>query len=108
MKKFVMLALLVSTPAFADFDAEFANFQKDFDRLNAMTVKKEKQKPKTVVVKKAAEKELENNAPVEHEVDPQSPDRLGHQLENSEMRKKVAALYDKPDIKVYSYVLQAE
>lgn len=108
MKKFIMIALLVSTPALADFDSDFASFQKDFDRLNSMVVSKKKPKPKTVMVKLEAEREMDNNTTDEHEVDPTSPDRLGHQLENTAMREKVAALYEKPNIKVYSYVLQAE
>lgn len=106
MKKLIMIALMVSTPVLAgDFDSEFAAFQKDFDRLNSMVVVKKQRKPKTVVVQR---NEIDNETPDEHEVDPTSPDRLGHQLENPAMREKVAALYEKPNIKVYSYVLQAE
>lgn len=107
MKKFIMIALLVSTPALADFDSDFVSFQKDFDRLNNMVVKK-KTKTKTVMVKTADDRSLFDSTQDEHEVDPTSPDRLGHQLENNAMREKIAALYEKPDIKVYSYVLQAE
>lgn len=105
MKKFIVIVLLVSTPALADFDSDFASFQKDFDRLNTMVVSKKKQKPKTIMVQRG---EIDNAMPDEHEVDPTSPDRIGHQLENNAMREKVVALYEKPNIKVYSYVLQAE
>lgn len=120
----VIAAMLTSLPAYADFDKDFASFEKDFARLDAMFAKKKKKQPEQVVVAKAGGAEqalrLMDKDIVEppksggarlreqNEVDPKSSERLGHQLDNPEMREKVAKLYQKPDIKVYSYVLQAE
>lgn len=110
MKKLLILAMLVSAPAFADFDSDFAAFEKDFDRLNSMTSVK-KQKPKPVVAKQEVDSEDSDVRDMElskHEVDPTSPDRLGHQLEDERMKSRVIGLYNRPNMKVYSYVLQAE
>lgn len=120
MKAVLLVALAVAaSPVYADFDKDFASFEKDFARLDSMFAKKKKKPPEQIVVAKAsgAEQALKMMdresvaAPrlrEQNEVDPKDPERLGHQLDNPEMREKVAALYQKPGIKVYSYVLQAE
>lgn len=117
----VLVAMLAASSAYADFDKEFASFDKDFARLDAMFAKK--RPPKQVVVAKAsgAEQALKmmdkdiveptsTRAQLreQNEVDPKSPDRVGYQIEDPVMREKVTKLYQKPDIRVYSYVLQAE
>lgn len=102
LKVAALLLVLVGGSARADFDSDFASFEKDFDRLNQMSVRKHK--PKQVSQRVApAEDDLD-----EHEVDPSDPERLGYSLEDPVMREKVSRLYDKKGIRVYSYVLGAE
>lgn len=110
MKLLFVMCLVISGPALADFDSDFAQFDRDFARLNQVAmVKKVNKRPVSRAVD--IQPEYVDNEKIEisqHEVDPTSPDRLGHQLDDPAMRDKVTNLYNKPGIKVYSYVLQAE
>lgn len=126
MKGLIFLALLSSSAAYADFDSEFAAFQKDFDRLSTMTISRPAARPKVVAMVeqpsvKPAIQTVDVPDPAKppprteiaeelsrHEVDPTSPDRLGHQLEDEGMKRKVTSLYNNPNVHVYSYVLNAE
>lgn len=101
---------LVSGSVLADFDSDFAQFDRDFARLNQVAmVKKVNKRPAVRAVDVEPEYvDTQKSELIQHEVDPTSPDRLGHQIEDPVMRDKVISLYNKPEIKVYSYVLQAE
>lgn len=108
MKYAILLASLVASNAMAlDFDAEWSKFEVDFSRMkNYNTVAKvDTRKP---VVKKIDD-EVMDELPAKpsadnvlERVDPKSPERLGHKIEDQEVRNKVTNLYKKPDTVVYS------
>lgn len=106
MKSLIMLSCVVATNAMAlDFDKEWARYARDFDKL----------KQKNVVVSKVASVEVidksdklpEKNTQVNvlQQVDPKSPERLGHILSDPNMRDRVIDAYNKPNAVVYSATL---
>jgi hypothetical protein len=109
--KFVMVSMLVATNAMAyDFETEYAKFSADFSRLRGTTVA-------MVATPKVAE--VATTAPVItalpetnlavnkiEQVDPKSPFRLGRNLQDPEMKKKMDKLYSNPDTVVYSLTLE--
>lgn len=115
MKHVIIAVGLVATNAMAlDFDSEWAKFNSDFQRLNGAKVAAVQRKSvpeiKTVPTESVLaddevlpEKNTRDN--VLERVDPKSPDRLGHKLEDPAMRDRMAKLYKKPDTVVYSLTL---
>lgn len=122
MKPVIILASLLATNAMAlDFDSEWSKFDADFARMKGVAVAK--YQPSKPVVNKVddevmpdlpkynprsknevlPEKPSADN--VLEQVDPKSPERLGHKLEDEAMRKHVQNLYKKPDTVVYSLTL---
>lgn len=100
MKPIGIALILLSSNAMAlDFDVEWAKFDKDFARLNTRTVAMVST-PKITTQAILPEKNTADN--VIEQVDPKSPERLGHKLSNAEMREHVQSLYKKPDAVVYS------
>lgn len=115
MKYAILAVSLVASNAMAlDFDSEWSKFESDFSRMKNYTVAKvETKKP---VVKKVDD-EVMDDVPMHNpkllpskpeadnvleQVDPKSPERLGHKLEDPAMRNKVTNLYKKPETVVYS------
>lgn len=117
MKYAILAVSLVATNAMAlDFDSDWAKFDTDFSRLKnykavAMV------EPKKPIVKKIDDEVMDDvpvynprtNLPTKpsvdnvlEQVDPKSPERLGHNIEDPAMRNKVTSLYKKPDTVVYS------
>ena len=107
MKHVIVLAALVSTNAMAiDFETEWAKFQPDFNRMRGIQVAKvEKSKAVVTPLEEVTAKVLpampsEDN--VMEQVDPKSPERLGHKISDPAVKQKVTELYKKPDTVVYS------
>ena len=104
MKPVIIASLFVATNAMAlDFETEWAKFSNDFAKLKSKI-------NVTVDVPKAgtfnilpAKNSQENTV---EQVDPLSPDRLGHKLQDAEMRDRVTSLYKKPDTVVYSATIR--
>lgn len=100
MKRVIILSLLVSSNAMAlDFNTEWAKFADDFAKLKSkvnITVDVPRAGTFTVPVDDAEVKQ----------VDPKSPDRLGHTLKDPELRERVTSLYKKPDTVVYSATIR--
>ena len=95
MKPVTLLVCFVASNAMAlDFNTEWAKFNDDFARL------------KTYKVVKVDETKLAPVVSALEQVDPKSPDRLGHKLADPAMREKVTSLYKKPDTVVYSMTLE--
>ena len=108
MKPVIVVMALVSTNAMAiDFETEWAKFQPDFARMKGVQVAKVETRPVVTPVEDQARvlpaKASEDN--VLEQVDPKSPERLGHKLADPAMREKVTGLYKKPDTVVYSLTL---
>lgn len=111
MKRVIVLSAFVATNAMAiDFDSEWAKFQSDFERLKPIQVAKVNRQPiiktvptELVTIDDLPEDNTETN--VVEQVDPKSPKRLGHKIEDPEVRDKVTKLYKKPDTVVYSLTL---
>ena len=120
MKPAILLVSLLATNAMAlDFDSEWSKFESDFPRLKSYTVAKvETKKP----VVKPIDQEVMEDVPlynpsqkslpakpsadnVLEQVDPKSPERLGHKIEDPVVRDQVTKLYKKPDTVVYSLTL---
>lgn len=119
MKTVILVAAFVSSNAMAiDFDSEWSKFDSDFARMKGVAVAK--YQPSKPVVNKVDD-EVMSDVPqynprsksvvlpekpsadnVLEQVDPKSPERLGHKLEDEAMRKHVQNLYKKPDTVVYS------
>lgn len=117
MKYAILVASLIATNAMAiDFDSEWSKFESDFPRLKNYTViAKVDRKP---AVKKIDDEVMEdvpvynpksNSLPAKpsadnvlEQVDPKSPERLGHNIEDPVVRNKVTNLYKKPETVVYS------
>jgi hypothetical protein len=100
MKRVMLLSLLVSANAMAlDFNTEWAKFADDFAKLKSKV-------NITVDVPRAGNFAV----PVEDgqliQVDPKSPDRLGHTLSDPALRERVTSLYKKPDTVVYSATIR--
>jgi hypothetical protein len=100
MKRVILLSMFVSANAMAlDFNTEWAKFADDFAKLKSKV-------NITVDVPRVGNVTI----PVEDaqviQVDPKSPDRLGHTLKDPEMRERVTSLYKKPDTVVYSTTIR--
>jgi hypothetical protein len=111
MKRLIAVSFLVATNAMAiDFETEWAKFEQDFSRFKSYQVAKvntriePKEKQEQPIISKVPVEELPENEVVR--VDPRSPDRLGHKLEDPAMREKVTSLYKKPDVIVYSATIR--
>ena len=108
MKPVILAMAVVSTNALAlDFDTEWAKFQPDFQRLKGVQVAKVETR-KVAPVEELTVKTLPSVPSTENvleQVDPKSPERLGHKIEDPAMREKVTGLYKKPDTVVYSLTL---
>ena len=102
MKRLIVVMAVVSTNAMAlDFDTEWAKFSNDFAKFKSYAVAKvDSPVDKTAV---HALPQLDSEL---IQVDPKSPDRLGHKLEDPAMREKVTSLYKKPDTVVYSATIR--
>lgn len=100
MKRLIVVSLMVSSNAMAlDFNTEWSKFADDFAKLKSkvnITVDIPKFGNVTVPVEDATLKQ----------VDPKSPDRLGHSLSDPLMREHVTSLYKKPDTVVYSATIR--
>ena len=98
MKTYAVALCLVATNAVAiDFDTEWNRIKNRFPTI----------KPAVVNESKIKVTPIEDNKPVIMEqVDPKSPDRLGYQLQDPEMRKRVIEAYNKPDAVVYTYTIR--
>jgi hypothetical protein len=106
--KFVMVSMLVATNAMAyDFETEYAKFSADFARLRGTTVAMVAT-PKVAEVAPVITALPETNLAVNkiEQVDPKSPFRLGRNLQDPEMKKKMDKLYSNPDTVVYSLTLE--
>lgn len=114
MKRLIVATSCVfATHAMAiDFDTEWAKFSNDFVKIRSMQVSKLQRTPVTekplVENKSVTVTPLpENNVSSELvQVDPKSPDRLGHQLSDPAIKDYVTKLYQKPDIVVYSATIR--
>ena len=97
----VVVSCLIATNAMAlDFDKEWAEFADDFARFKPVKVAKvDSPTDKTVVHALPPVSDVE-------QVDPKSPDRLGHTLVDPAMRDKVTSLYKKPDTVVYATTIR--
>lgn len=98
----VVLGLLANNAMAIDFDTEWSKFDSDFSKFKSYKVAKVDTKAPVVSVLPI--EELPVNEVVQ--VDPKSPDRLGHKLEDPAMREKVTGLYKKPDTVVYSATIR--
>lgn len=98
----VVVSCFIATNAMAlDFDKEWAKFADDFARFKPVKVAKvDSPTDKTVV------HALPLLGPEVEQVDPKSPDRLGHSLVDPAMRDKVTSLYKKPDTVVYATTIR--
>jgi hypothetical protein len=104
MKPMIIASLFVASNAMAlDFDTEWAKFSNDFAKLKSRV-------NVTVDVPKAGNfsilpsKNTQDNTL--EQVDPRSPDRLGHTLSDPLLREHVTSLYKKPDTVVYSATIR--
>lgn len=98
MKRLIVVLGFVATNAMAlDFDTEWAKFDSDFSKFKSYKVAKVESKVTPVEV--IPEGDLV-------QVDPKSPERLGHKLEDPVMRDKVTSLYKKPDTVVYATTIR--
>jgi hypothetical protein len=89
-----------------DFDSEWAKFSNDFVKLRGMQVAKLQRTPvedKAVIINPLPENNLSSEMV---QVDPKSPERLGHQLSDPAVKEYVTKLYQKPDVVVYSATIR--
>ena len=104
----IVLGLSASNAMAIDFETEWAKFDSDFARFKSYNVAKVETKvtakPLEPLVSTLPVEELPENEVVR--VDPKSPDRLGHKLEDPAMREKVTNLYKKTDTVVYSATIR--
>jgi hypothetical protein len=106
MKSLIMLSCVVATNAMAlDFDTEWARYASDFDRLKQKTVVATKSTGIEVADKSTKLPEKTTQVNVLQQVDPKSPERLGHILSDPNMRDRVIDAYNKPNAVVYSVTL---
>jgi hypothetical protein len=117
MKTLIVATSLIATNAMAlDFDSEWAKFSNDFVKLRAIQIAKVERKPvdkpnevlpivedRSINVKPLPEK---NDTSELQQVDPKSPDRLGHKLSDPAVKDYVTKLYQKPDTVVYSATIR--
>jgi len=117
MKTLIIVATsLIATNAMAiDFESEWAKFSNDFVKLRGVQIAKVERKPvdkpvhlapvedKSVIVTPLPEK---NDTSELQQVDPKSPDRLGHKLSDPAVKDYVTKLYQKPDTVVYSATIR--
>ena len=93
MKPLIVMMSLVTTNVMAlDFDKEWSKFESDFAKLKSS---------KTIVLPTPVVSKVNDLV----EVDPRSPDRLGHTISDPVLKKRVTELYKKPDTVVYSLTL---
>lgn len=105
MKSLIMLSCIVATNAMAlDFDKEWARYSSDFEKLKQKTVVS-KISGIEVVDKSIVLPEKNTQVNVLQQVDPKSPERLGHKLSDPNMRDRVIDAYNKPNAVVYSVTL---
>ena len=105
MKYLIMLSCVVATNAMAlDFDKEWARYASDFEKLKQKTVVS-KVTAIEVVDKSILLPEKNTQVNVLQQVDPKSPERLGHKLSDPNMRDRVIDAYNKPNAVVYSATL---
>jgi hypothetical protein len=112
MKVYIMKPVIVATMLFAtnamaiDFDTEWSKFSNDFAKLRGVQVAKVDRKPEAptgVIVKPLPDS---NDTSELQQVDPKSPERLGHKLSDPAMKEHLARLYEKPDTVVYSATIR--
>ena len=109
--KFIVVSMLVASNAMAyDFETEYSKFASDFARLRGMNVamvatpKVAEVAPTAPVITPLPETNIAVNKL--EQVDPKSPFRLGRNLQDPEMKKKMEKLYSNPDTVVYSLTLE--
>ena len=103
MKRLVAVLGLIASNAMAlDFDTEWAKFDSDFAKFKSHKVAMVETKAPTITAVPLAE--IPANEIVQ--VDPKSPERLGHKIEDPAMREKVTSLYKKPDTVVYATTIR--
>jgi hypothetical protein len=86
-----------------NFDTEWAKFDSDFIKLKRAPVAAVKPVEVVIPTPPLSSKNTQNN--VIEQVDPKSPDRLGHKLSDPVMRDRVIEAYNKPNAVVYSLTL---
>ena len=106
MKPVILAVALVSTNAMAlDFETEWAKFQPDFQRLKGVQVAKVETRAVAPIESAKVLPAMPAEENVLEQVDPKSPERLGHKISDPAMKEKVTGLYKKPDTVVYSLTL---
>jgi transcription initiation factor TFIIIB Brf1 subunit/transcription initiation factor TFIIB len=108
MKRLIVVAscAIVTNAMAIDFDTEWSKFSNDFVKIRSTHVAKLERTPvenKAVVVTPLPEK---NPSSELVQVDPKSPERLGHQLSDPAVKEYVTKLYQKPDVVVYSATIR--
>jgi hypothetical protein len=108
MKRLIVaITCVFATHAMAiDFDSEWSKFSNDFVKIRNMQVAKLERTPvenKAVIVTPLPEKNVSSELV---QVDPKSPERLGHQLSDPAVKEYVTKLYQKPDVVVYSATIR--
>lgn len=113
MKPVILLCFVATNAMALDIDKEWSRYNVDFESLKQKSTvattrsipvpNVEKEKNKEKIVDKSTplpSKNTQDNTM--QQVDPKSPERLGHKLSDPNVRDRVVELYNKPDTVVYS------
>jgi hypothetical protein len=106
MKPVILLCFVATNAMALDIDQEWAKFSNDFERLKQRPVVVASRSTSVPVVDKSIQLPAKNTQDnTLQQVDPKSPERLGHKLSDPEMRDRVVEVYNKPNAVVYSATL---
>lgn len=111
MKPVILLCFVATNAMALDIDKEWSRYNVDFERLKQKSTVATTRSIPAPIVEKDKEKIVDKSTPLPakntqdntmQQVDPKSPERLGHKLSDPNVRDRVVELYNKPDTVVYS------